>query len=73
MGKPSTSLPIPTQYALAAAAVFCTVNIDMDTFNKWAILNSDTTSNILTTGVPVTNVQLANKPIITRLPNKDQV
>ncbi len=45
----------------------------MDTINKWAILNSGATSNFLTTGAPVTNVQLANKPIAACLPNRDQV
>jgi hypothetical protein len=45
----------------------------MDTINTWAILDSGATSNFLTTGAPITNTQLANKPIIARLPNQDQV
>jgi hypothetical protein len=45
----------------------------MDTINKWAILDSGAMSNFLTTSAPVTNVQLVNKPIITCLPNGDQV
>ncbi len=67
------SRPIPTQYALAAAALIHTVNINMDAINKSAILDSGTTSNFLTPGTPVTKVQLANKPIIAGLPNRDQV
>ncbi len=49
------------------------VNIDMDTINKWAILDSGATSNFLTTSAHVTNVQPAQKPIVARLPNGDQV
>jgi hypothetical protein len=45
----------------------------MDTINKWAILDSIATSNFLTTGTPVAYVQLANKPIVARLPNGNQV
>jgi hypothetical protein len=45
----------------------------MNTINKWAIFDSGATSNSLTTGAPVTNVQLPNKPIVARLPNRDQV
>jgi hypothetical protein len=56
-----------------AAALLCTVNINMDTINKWAILDSGATSNFLTTGAPITNIQLANKSIIAHLPNGDQV
>jgi hypothetical protein len=41
----------------------------MDTINKWVILDSGATSNYLTTGTPITNVQPANKPIIVHLPN----
>jgi hypothetical protein len=45
----------------------------MDTINKWAILDSGATSNFLTTGAHVTNIQPAQKPIDARLPNGDQV
>jgi hypothetical protein len=45
----------------------------MNTINKMAILDSGTTSNFLTTGTPITDVQLANKLIIAPLPNRDQV
>jgi hypothetical protein len=54
----------PTQYALSAAALPRTVNINMDTINKWVILDSGTTSNFLITSAPVTSIQLANKPIV---------
>jgi hypothetical protein len=64
---------IPTQYALVATALLHTVNIDMDTIIKWAILDSGAMSNFLTTSTPVTNVQLANKPIVACLPNGNQV
>ena len=66
--------PTPTQsYALAAATLLRTVNIDIDTINKWAILDSGATSNFLTTGAHVTNIQPTQKPIVARLPNGDQV
>ncbi len=66
--------PTPTQpYALAATTLLHTVNIDMDTINKWAFLDSGATSNFLTTGAHVTNVQPAQQPIVARLPNGDQV
>ena len=59
--------PTPTQpYALAAATLLRTVNIDMDTINNWAILDSGATSNFLTTGVHVTNIQPTQKPIVAR-------
>jgi len=66
--------PTPTQsYALAAATLLCTVNIDMDTINKWAILDSGAISNFLSTSAHVTNIQPTQKPIIARLHNGNQV
>ena len=50
-----------------------TVNIDMETINKWAILDSGATSNFLTTGAHVANIQPTQKPIVARLPNGDKV
>jgi len=41
----------------------------MDTINNWAILDSGATSNFLTTGAHVTNIQPTQKPIVARLPN----
>jgi hypothetical protein len=37
------------------------------------MLDSGATSNFLTTGTPITNVQLAIKPIVAHLANGDQV
>jgi len=69
-----STCPTPTQpYALAAATLLRKVNIDMETINKWAILDSDAMSNFLTTGAHVTNIQLTQKPIVARLPNGDKV
>ncbi len=66
--------PTPTQpYALAAATLLRTVSIDMATINKWAILVSSATSNFLTTGAHVTNIQPTQAPIVARLPNGDKV
>jgi len=45
----------------------------METINKWAILDSGATSNFLTTGAHVTNIQPTQKPIVARLPNGDKV
>ena len=45
----------------------------MDTINNWAILDSGATSNFLTTGAHVTNIQPTQKPIVARLPNGEQV
>jgi hypothetical protein len=45
----------------------------MNTINKWAILDSGASSNFLTTGAHVTHVQPAQKPIVARLSNGDQV
>jgi hypothetical protein len=39
--------------------LLCTVNIDMDTINNWAILDSGARSIFLTTGAHVTNIQPA--------------
>ena len=66
--------PTPTQpYALATATLLRTVNIDMDTINNWAILDSGATSNFLTTSAHVTNIQPTQKPIVAHLPNGEQV
>jgi len=45
----------------------------METINKWAILDSGATSNFLTTGAHVANIQPTQKPIVARLPNGDKV
>jgi len=45
----------------------------METINKWAILDSGTTSNFLTTGAHVTNIQPTQKSIVARLANCDKV
>ena len=45
----------------------------MATINKWAILDSGATSNFLTTGAHVTNIQPTQTPIVARLPNGDKV
>jgi hypothetical protein len=45
----------------------------MDTINKWAILDSGATSNFLTTSIPITTVQNANKSIVAHRPNGNQV
>jgi len=47
--------------------------VTQDTINKWAILDSCTTSNFLTTSAHVTNIQPTQNPIVARLPNGDQV
>jgi len=47
--------------------------VTQDTINKWAILDSSTTSNFLTTSAHVTNIQPTQKPIVACLPNGDQV
>ena len=45
----------------------------METINKWAVLDSGATSNFLTTGAHVINIQPTQKPIVARLPNDDNV
>jgi hypothetical protein len=66
--------PTPTQrYSLAATTLLRTVNIDLDTINQWAILDSGATSNFLTTGAHITKIQHAQKPIVPRLLNGNQV
>ncbi len=45
----------------------------MATINEWAILDYGETSNFLTTSAYVTNIQPAQKPILARLPNGNQV
>jgi hypothetical protein len=64
----------PTQsYALAAATLLRTVNIDKDSISNWVILDSSPMSNFLTTSAPISNVQRTIKPIIAQLPNGERV
>jgi hypothetical protein len=64
----------PTRnYALAAKAMLCTLQLNTDAVKNWAILDSGAASHFLTSTAPVTNIQPTTTPVVACLPNGERV
>jgi hypothetical protein len=60
-------------YALAAAILLKTIDVDAKTIKRWAILDSGAMSQFLTTNTPATNILPTAVPIVAHLPNGERV
>ena len=65
--------PTSNKYEYAAKTLLATVDINMQNFHEWAILDSGATSHFLVIAGPTIDLQEAKNPLSVKLPDSARV